>query len=232
MERILSKKTENSILINYFIGFQLVYPIIFGIILQYLFKTEVEYSFFLGNVISSILILLYVIYKCKDLLKNNLSKIQKGFIKKLFIRYAILLISVGVLNVSISFLVKTTSSNQVAIEQALNSNFLLTSFIACIFAPIVEEIIFREIIFKKFNAKFNVFIASFISSVLFGFVHIIPSLINGSYLEVLYIITYSTLGFILFNASYKDKNIISSIALHMLNNVVGVLLIFITMINV
>src|SRR5699024_5644806 len=40
-----------------------------------------------------------------------------------------------------------------------------------ILGPILEEIIFRKILFGYLNEKFNVWIAAFVSSLIFGLVH-------------------------------------------------------------
>lgn len=81
-------------------------------------------------------------------------------------------------------------------------------FSIAIFAPILEEILFRRILFGMLLPKTNFFIAALISSIMFGIIHF----------EFTHIILYSVSGFIFAFIYYKTKRIAASILAHMLLN--------------
>lgn len=81
-------------------------------------------------------------------------------------------------------------------------------FAIAIFAPILEEILFRRILFGMLLPKSNFFIAALISSIMFGVIHF----------EFSHIILYSVSGFIFAFIYYKTKRIAASILAHMLLN--------------
>ena len=81
-------------------------------------------------------------------------------------------------------------------------------FAIAIFAPILEEILFRRILFGMLLPKTNFFIAALISSVMFGIIHF----------ELSHILLYSVSGFIFAFIYYKTKRIAASIIAHMLLN--------------
>ncbi len=81
-------------------------------------------------------------------------------------------------------------------------------FAIAIFAPILEEILFRRILFGMLLPKTNFFIAALISSVMFGIIHF----------ELSHILLYSVSGFIFAFIYYKTKRIAASILAHMLLN--------------
>lgn len=81
-------------------------------------------------------------------------------------------------------------------------------FSIIIFAPILEEILFRRILFGMLLPRTNFFIAALISSIMFGIIHF----------ELTHIILYSVSGFIFAFIYYKTKRIAASILAHMLLN--------------
>ncbi|MCU0105418.1 CPBP family intramembrane metalloprotease [Acholeplasma vituli] len=114
------------------------------------------------------------------------------------------------------------SLNQQAIERALfSSNGILIVLMTVVFAPVLEELIFRKAFFGFFR---NQTVALVISSVVFGFIHV------SQETEVLAIvtnlITYSASGFALGYVYIKNKNNVwSSIFVHAVANAVSVMLI-------
>ena len=71
----------------------------------------------------------------------------------------------------------------------------LIFFVVAVFAPFVEEIIFRGIMVERFGSKYGYKVAVLLSSFLFGVLHmdIIGALIFGVVLSVLYLRTRSLL---------------------------------------
>ncbi|WP_075620373.1 CPBP family intramembrane glutamic endopeptidase [Paenisporosarcina indica] len=77
-----------------------------------------------------------------------------------------------------------------------------------IFAPILEELIFRRVIFGSLVQKTNFFIAGFVSAVVFAIIHF----------DFTHILLYAVSGFIFAFLYYKTKRILTSIISHMLLN--------------
>ncbi|GEN89230.1 type II CAAX endopeptidase family protein [Oceanobacillus sp. FSL W8-0428] len=73
-----------------------------------------------------------------------------------------------------------------------------------IFAPILEEIIFRKIIFGSLYKKMNFFFAAFISSLIFAVIH----------LDFLHILVYTAMGFVFAFLYVQTKRIIVPIIVH------------------
>ncbi|MCT6925092.1 CPBP family intramembrane glutamic endopeptidase [Metasolibacillus sp.] len=77
-----------------------------------------------------------------------------------------------------------------------------------ILAPILEELIFRRVIFGSLIQKQNFWVSAFISALLFGIVH----------MELTHIILYTSMGLIFSFLYYKTKRLMTSIIAHMLLN--------------
>lgn len=92
----------------------------------------------------------------------------------------------------------------------LNPIFIL---IPAIIGPIMEELIFRKILFGVLYKKFNFIIAALISSFIFGIVHF----------ELELIIVYMAMGFVFAFIYMKTKRIIVPIIVHMLLNSIAVI---------
>jgi membrane protease YdiL (CAAX protease family) len=177
-----------------------LYLILFGFV-YYFLKNDVAYDFNKFKLIKNQWFTIIVIGYLYVLLGNFLS----NFISNLLS---------GQLNIPMS-----ESVNQMTIVRMLNSNgviFMVLS--AVIIGPIVEELIFRKSIFGLIK---NQNVALVLSSVIFGAIHLISeaslaeALING--------ISYFTMG-VIFGYIYlkNDKNIIASIAVHILVNLISV----------
>lgn len=88
--------------------------------------------------------------------------------------------------------------------------------IPAIIAPILEEIIFRKIIFGSIYKRTNFIIAALASALVFGVVHGDP----------LHMLTYSAMGFVFAFLYVKTKRIIVPIIAHMAMNTITVILQF------
>ncbi|WP_246569999.1 CPBP family intramembrane glutamic endopeptidase [Lentibacillus saliphilus] len=83
-----------------------------------------------------------------------------------------------------------------------------------IIAPILEEVIFRKIVFGSLYKRFNFIIAAFISAGVFGVIH-------G---EIEHILIYSAMGFVFAFLYVKTKRLIVPIIVHMTLNSISVIL--------
>jgi uncharacterized protein len=85
--------------------------------------------------------------------------------------------------------------------------------IVVIFAPVLEEIIFRKIIFGEIYKRTNFFVAVLISALLFGVVH----------MELLHLLTYFSMGVVFAGLYVLTKRIIVPIVVHSLMNLTVVI---------
>ena len=132
----------------------------------------------------------------------------------------------GFVLVSTAFLTPLCSINEIttsiASNEAINRSVLSKNYIYAIvrmglIGPICEEIIFRLSIGKFIDNKYLYII---VSGLVFGYMHIM----GAKGIEYLYIIPYSVLG-MSFAALYKKtNNILSTITMHILHNLICVIL--------
>lgn len=123
-----------------------------------------------------------------------------------------------------SFLAQSSSSeNQMQIANELSSHQLMTIFTALIYAPIVEEIVFRGVLFRNLRAKLSFGYAALISAFAFGLMHVFSALISGNISDIWYLLVYGGLGFIFCYLYEKEKTIYAPMLLHLLNNGIAIL---------
>ncbi|MEH7504849.1 type II CAAX endopeptidase family protein [Neobacillus drentensis] len=91
--------------------------------------------------------------------------------------------------------------------------FPLAIIVTSIIGPILEEIVFRKIIFGALHHRFNFFISALISSVVFAAAH----------MEFQHILLYSAMGFTFAFLYVKTKSIIVPIFAHVAMNTLVVL---------
>ncbi len=94
--------------------------------------------------------------------------------------------------------------------------FPLFIIIPALIAPILEEIIFRKIIFGTLYKRINFFFAAVISAVIFGIIHGEPA----------HLLIYASMGFVFSFLYVKTKSILTPIIVHMSMNSISVLVQF------
>lgn len=160
-----------------------------------------------------LMLILYLIFH-KDInndikdYKNNFQSYFSFGLRWWMIGITIMFIS----NLVISYFVPSGATNEILVEQAINKLPWYMFFSSVIYAPFVEEIVFRKNVREMFP---NDFIYVLISSLLFGFIHIISATTK---LELLFIVPYGALGAIFAYIYTKTKNIFVPITFHMIHN--------------
>ena len=109
--------------------------------------------------------------------------------------------------------VNMSSENTKNILNIINS-FPLAILVSSIFGPILEEIVFRKIIFGGLHKRFNFFISALISSVIFALAHMEPH----------HVLLYSAMGFTFAFLYVKTKRIIVPIFAHVAMNTMVVII--------
>lgn len=160
--------------------------------------------------------LIFIIYrklieeKWKDMCKNH-----KEYFNKYF-KYWFLLIGLMMISNFIILLITNDTvgaENQNQIIEMFTKAPIYTYISAVIFAPIVEELIFRQAI-RSIIPKFNVLFI-LVSGFIFGGMHVIGA---NNLAQILYIIPYSIPGLIFAYVLTKSNNIFTTIGLHFFHN--------------
>ncbi len=230
------KEFENSIpfnwqqpvlaLILYVFGYLFLIPEITGLAIGLGFIAEGDVFLFNGILIGLHLILTVLIMS--SLANENVEKWSwnvrfNEVLKHVFFVY----ISLIAINAIISqFTAQSTSDNQMLIMDVFKQAPLYIVFVAVVFAPIVEEILFRGIIYRTLRFyKFKT-IALLISSFLFGVLHVYESILTARYEDLWFILVYMAIGLFMGVIYEKSGDILAPIALHMVYNAIAVLTLF------
>lgn len=117
-----------------------------------------------------------------------------------------------------------TADNQEIINQALFGKGKIPMIISVvIFAPFVEEILFRKLLFGTIEEKFKMppVVAIVVSTLVFSLIHV------SSGDNLIYIFQYLPLAFVITYSYYKSgRNIFVPIGIHFLNNLISVLAVY------
>lgn len=160
-------------------------------------------------------------------LKNDLLNFKNNLFKNiiyLILGGAILYLASYLINFGLSKLGISMSNNQVSIENMLIlGSKVITFFSVIIFAPLVEELIYRKSIYALSNNKVVYYIISILAFSL-------PHMLSTTYdlkTFVLGLIPYLFSGFILSLIYDHTKNIYVSTIAHIINNFIAFLIIII-----
>lgn len=187
---IILKIDYNSLNLNFKIVYLLLYEFIYICMLFFIYRKSIKDSF-------------------KDYINNFKSYIKK-YMEYWSLAFGLMIIS----NVVITFILPNSIANN---QEAINSIFKIAPIYIIIssvlFAPIVEEFIFRFSLRNIFKSD-KVFII--ISGFVFGALHVVSAF--QSWADLAYIITYAIPGFVFAKALVDSKNIFVPISLHMFHN--------------
>ena len=118
------------------------------------------------------------------------------------------------------------NANQQAVTTVLVNYPILGCFFTIIFAPLIEELIFRYYVFKGLEKK-NIYLAYGVAALTFAAVHLLPSIGTPFFVEDLRTLpVYVAGGLVLCYAYHQTKNISVNIFSHMLYNAIAVIMVF------
>lgn len=175
--------------------------------------------------------ILFLLYKDKIIkdFKSYFKNFGKNFEYSFKYYFIGVLIMVGSNLIITLFFSNATAGNEEAVRSLIDTAPLYMIFSVSIYAPFVEELIFRhsikDAVMCHGNNKFTRAIYIFISGFIFASLHILGQ--TTSYLDYIYLIPYLSLG-IAFSSLYsKTDNIFSSITMHALHNTFTIILYFV-----
>ena len=217
----MNKKINNFM---FFIGLFLLYTIYSSVMILLLKKIGFDISkmnlhsknSWLILIDISLMIITYFIYR-KDI-NHELKKYFRHFKKYFSFGFKMLLLGLILMaasNVLIHiFYPLASASNEDAVQKALLKAPIYTAFSACVFAPFMEEMVFRKSLRKVFSIDLVYII---ISGLLFGLAHNISVLGEP---DMIYIIPYGLFGCVFAYTYVKTNDIFVPITFHMIHNTV------------
>lgn len=186
-------------------------------------KIAYEFSCNLG-----FMIVIFMLYQ--DSIIDNLKKYLKEFKKNFklsfsyyIVGFIIMIISNNIISI---FFSEATANNEQAVRSLIDLYPLYMLFSVSIYAPFVEELIFRKSIKDCVLAfgdnKITKYLYIMISGLIFSSLHVLSTV--SSFLDYLYIISYLALGISFAALYYKTDNIFTTITMHSLHNTIAILL--------
>lgn len=179
-----------------------------------------EVETLLLNLISQVIVLIYIIkYMSGDLVQDIKKTLKKKKVLLKILIYVMLMYIIPILiGLSLVFLLKVNicdTSNQQVVEAIVIESTIMGAA-SVLLAPLEEEIVFRHIIMEYYLEK-SVKKAIILSSLLFAGAHILVSFNIGEC--ILYLILGLYLGWVY----YKEKSITMVCGIHFVKNLIGVL---------
>ena len=166
-----------------------------------------------------------VINNFKDYIKNFKENFTISF-RYYIIGLFIMLVSNVIINI---FFKEAVPYNENIVKSLVKAYPLYMLFSVSIFAPFVEEIVFRkciyDIVYSFKENRFTKYIYIIISSLIFAILHVAGY--GNSWLDYLFIVPYLSLSTIFAILYYKKKNIFLPSSMHALHNTVAILIYFI-----
>lgn len=176
------------------------------------------------SLLSTTFFIIILLYKFR-INKNKLSLMVKDYIKKINIKELSgvvvnqLCVSMGIslLLIGIIYFVFPDMLNNLLSESSVSKastygGLFMSMTITVVGAPIMEELFFRAIIFKRISRKSNIYIGMIISSLVFGLLHIELAIIGAFIFGIACCILY-----------IKYKNILIPMTVHFFNNLIAFL---------
>lgn len=166
-----------------------IYEIIFFMIIVFLFKDKLKRDF-------------------QDLKKNHKMYFKK-YLKYWFLAMGIMMFS----NLIINMVHKGIAGNQEAVLETFDIAPIYMFLSAVLFAPVVEELIFRQGFRYMFKTDF---LFVLFSGFVFGGLHVFSSITSGY--DMLYLIPYAAPGVVFAYVLTECDNIFVPMGLHFLHN--------------
>ena len=170
---------------------------------------------------TSLILIIYrkvLIESFRDFIKNVEKYIKKGLIVYIIIIFTMVITAIILSKFSIG-----ESSNEIAVKQGMESNILIMSFVAFLFGPFVEEMIFRGILYEQIrnikDNKLGMYIAIIIVSLLFAVYHA-----DFQSMKNIQILAYLPLFFLGIGLSYlyeRTNNVFTPLIVHILLNILA-----------
>lgn len=206
------------------IGYLVLFLILPGIILIPFIFIESDSTLLYNLELTIVYLITTIIFiiLAKNEFKQSIKTLNLKIIKRALIYWFIGLIIMSLSSDIIELIGIPLNSNETMIREQLKE-FPITQILqTVIFAPIMEEIVFRYS-FKDLSRNKHIY--ALFTGIFFALMHLPDALINPTML--IHLIPYSALG-IAFGYIYKDTdNLLATIIPHSLHNLISILQLFI-----
>ena len=158
MNRVrLSKRRVQVILFNYFAGYLFLYPLLIGVLFRLFAPLGIpNLDRMLENLVY-ILVFAVTVGAAWPLLKEHLERFRqnrRAIVKSTLTRYVQMWLVMYGMNLAIILITGLSSSqNQDTVVQQLTQSPLQIILVTCLFAPIVEETVFRGAVFTPLRQR-------------------------------------------------------------------------------
>ena len=183
---------------------------------------KILYMFICNIIVMTIIISIYHKTLNKDF-KNFFNKNIFNNLENAFKYWLLGFIVMVVSNLILTAITEGIASNEEAVRTLIKAAPIYMFFDVSIYAPLMEELIFRKSIRDITDRKWLYILTS---GLIFGGLHVISSI--SSPVDLLYLIPYSSLGIAFAYSYYKSNNIFSSITMHCMHNTLSFILLMIS----
>ena len=175
-----------------------------------------------------LIIITFLIFR-KDMIRD-IKNYFKNFLDNFELSFKYYLLGLGIMIVSnlliAAFITGANANNEEMVRNLINLYPIYMVFSVAIYAPFIEETIFRKCIKNIVvnNKKNNIvkYLYIFISGFIFAIMHII-GVAEGA-LDYAYIVPYLALGAAFAALYYRTDNIFHTIIIHAMHNTVAIIL--------
>ena len=222
-----SRKTDLLLLAVYFFLYLLLIPVLLAFAAESSAFFQKNSMAFYG--LAGLLTLLIFFGVKRKMLREDFTKFRERFGKNLRVIILAQLI-IFLCNIPINLVLMKIgihNQNQNMLGDLAEGGYLwFLVFLALFFAPVVEELVFRNILFNRIYGKSPV-LAYIISILSFSMLHGAAALRGGKPQDFIAILSYVPLSFFLCRLYATRKSMAFPIALHFLNNSIAVILLLV-----
>ncbi len=183
---------------------------------------KILYMFICNIIVMTIIISIYhktLIKDFKNFFNKNIFNNLENAFKYWLLGFIVMVVS----NLILTAITEGIASNEEAVRTLIKAAPIYMFFDVSIYAPLMEELIFRKSIRDITDRKWLYILTS---GLIFGGLHVISSI--SSPVDLLYLIPYSSLGIAFAYSYYKSNNIFSSITMHCMHNTLSFILLMIS----
>lgn len=224
--------TKQAILValNYFVGYTAIYATVAVAISHLIFNVAdgvaplASFMWHLFTIVTMILIIWKPLlsawrqFTANGNLASNLIEVFKNFGLLYLVNIVVNMIILLVMGEG------AQSGNQAAVEAMINIDTLAMGFMVVIFAPLVEEFVFRGVFYQYFRSAHSYIIPMIVSILSFGLIHVIPTVLSsGNISEFIYLLQYCPMAFFMIRTMESTDSLFGAISVHFLNNLLGFL---------
>ena len=219
------RKIGKSLLIIFFYVTYSSLSLIPLILLNINIETMPDILYYLYYLITQFIFILFLYFFYQDEIKKMLLDFKNKYKEylELAVRYwvvglVLMIISNGIIS---SLTPVELPENEQAVRGLINVIPIIMTSLILFTAPIIEEFIYRKVLYDLIPFKALYII---ISSLTFGLAHVLG--MASSLFSYLYLIPYAILGAIFAIAYVKTKNIFVTISMHFVHNLFTIITIF------